>query len=93
MEAPMGPLESWASCASGGAVRAILVLKSRCLVSDVHQSHTTYSFGCSPDQFPQEMIDCWRDLWVQKQLGRNQYRAWLRQQRKAAEKIVAERHA
>ena len=50
-------------------------------------------FGCSPDQFPQEMIDCWRDLWVQKKLGRNQYRAWLRQQRKAAEKIVAERHA
>jgi hypothetical protein len=30
-------------------------------------------FGCSPDQFPQEMIDCWRDLWVHKKLGRNQY--------------------
>jgi hypothetical protein len=37
------------------------------------------------------MIDCWRDLWVHKKLGRDQYRAWLRQQRKAAEKIVAER--
>ena len=33
----MGPLEleSWASCAPGGAVRAILVGKSRCLILDV----------------------------------------------------------
>ena len=23
-------------------------------------------FGCSPDQFPQELIDCWREMWVQK---------------------------
>ena len=48
-------------------------------------------FGCSPDQFPQELIDCWREMWVQKKMGRQSYRAWLRQQRKAAEKILAER--
>jgi hypothetical protein len=45
----------------------------------------------SPDQFPQELIDCWRQMWVQKKMGRQSYRAWLRQQRKAAEKILAER--
>ena len=48
-------------------------------------------FGCSPDQFPQELIDCWREMWVREKMGRQSYRAWLRQQRKAAEKILAER--
>ena len=49
------------------------------------------SFFCR--QFPQELINCWREMWVQKKMGRNSYRAWLRRQRKAAEKIVAERRA
>ena len=34
---------------------------------------------------------CWREMWIQKKMGRNSYRAWLRQQRKAAEKILGER--
>ena len=36
-------------------------------------------FRCSPDQFPQELIDCWREMWVQKKMGRNSY-----------EKVIAE---
>ena len=47
-------------------------------------------FGCPPDQFPQELIDCWREMWVQKKMGRNSYRAWLRRQRKLADKVLAE---
>ena len=47
------------------------------------------------EQWFREEASCWfgccPKMWVQKKMGRNSCRAWLRQQRKAAEKILAER--
>ena len=59
MEAPIGPLESCASCASGGAARAISPDLSESCISESGQSHT---YGVQHLERAQRVTHCVRGV-------------------------------